>query len=1364
MSQHAAFAIARRSRFRNPLNSGKRMLGSPESSSCRVASRKEATGSNVSSVLRSSLVWCALVLGIWIGAGILAQAQFPATNVGSTSVALPITVTVSAAATTSEASAQVLTMGISGLDFQTSDTSPCNGKSAGQSCTLSVTFTPKAPGVRMGAVKLLDAGNAVLGTAFISGIGQGGLGALRPTNIGSTAFVQIVAGTGGYLDPVIDPGPALNAELYFPSSVVCDGAGNLYISDSLHNLIRKVTFAGGVGTISTIAGDGTAGYVGGDDIPASTAEVRFPGGLALDGAGNLYIADTGNNVIRMISASTGIITRVAGIGGHGFTGDGGPATAARLNNPEGVAVDANGNLWIADTDNNAIRKVSAATRNISTVAGTGAGGYSGNGGLATSAQLDGPYAVAFGNAGNWYIADAGNNVVRKVDSSNIITTVAGNGNGGITGDGGLATSADLNSPSGLAVDPAGNIYIAARSGNKDSEIRKVSASTGKITTLALNTTSLYQPVQLDGPIGLSIDGNGNLFFADSLDMQVKEIPSNFAVLDFTLQGAIRQGSLSAALTQTVENIGNAALDITGYTLPDSTALPVTPPVLQFPLKNLVVNDAKSTCTSVGANLAVNASCTYVVTFAPGTLPQLSKNSVLLSDVDVTDTAIASVAGANSPLIIRTYGTAAPLNSTTTTLPASPMTATFGTTSPLIATVTTGLNTGLLNGTVTFTDTYKGVDTVTSEPVGQVVTTTVLKETAALPISTLQVGLHSVVACYVPKPGDTHSGSCSSPDANGNATPLLLTINENTTTKVTSAPASPSALGTAVVFTATVSVPANSGQDPDSTVNFTTTVNNVTTALCNNVALSPGTVANTWTATCAPPASALVQGANLITANYLADASLLVNPSSGSMTQNVQVPSVVTLKSAPNPSNYGSPVTFTFAAAGTPAATGKVTFSYAAAGGTVTLGSSSAPTNGSWTFTTPANAPLPVGTIPITATYSGDASWAQATATLNQVVNPALTTIAFVNPPATAEVEMPVSFTVQVSSNGTTPTGNVVFFDGATQIGSPVALNASGTATLTYTFTTTSATAPHSITATYAGDANNAPPVVPITPDVINVTAIPTQTSLVQATTNGANSVPILIATVVGVDLPVQFPPTGTVVFTNGAATLGSAQLVNGVATFQPNATGVLNVIATYSPNLAPVDPLHLGSASSPLSVTNNANGFTLAATPPKLTISPTQNASVTLTITPVNGFKDTVGLGCASLPPGMTCTFSSLTVALDGANAKTITLTIDTNNPLLGGATATNTPRGNARFALASILWPFGLLSGFVLWHFRKCAALVRNALLILVFAVTAALVNGCGGIGKSSAVPGTYAIQVVGVGINSNISQYVPLTVVVTK
>jgi len=1449
MSQHSDFATSRSSQFCNQLFSKKGVLGSPEIPFRQVASDKKAKAGIVASALRSGL-GCFLALTVWLCGGSLARAQFPATNVGTTSGALPVSVTVSPSASTSEATAQVLTMGISGLDFKTSDPSPCNGKSAGQSCILSVTFTPSAPGLRAGAVQLLDNNGKVLGYTLISGTGKGGLGVLLSGNL------QIVAGDGTVTQPVSDPENALTAELFHPSSVVLDGAGSLYISDTFHYRIRKVTFSGVapniVGTISTIAGTGVQGFSG-DGGPATSAQLDTPNGLALDGAGNLFIADTGNHAIRMISAATsstpGDITTVAGILGQkslpGTIGNGGLATAATLNFPQGVAIDSVGNIWIADTGNNEIREVTAnLIINLMAGSPTGAQGSTDTGSTAT-ALLDSPWAVAVDPLGNFYIADTGNNRVLNVVGLTV-KAFAGNETQGLPTDGQSATTQALNSPSGLAIDAADNVYFTVRGGSTDSEICKVNTN-GFISTVAKNVTaaanstipaSLYAADNLFAPVGLAIDGNGNIFFADWGNYEVKEIPGNQGFLDFT-PVAVRQGQLSNPLLKTLENDGNQPLNVTGFTVVPNTNS-------SYPSINANVS---STC-SLTVPLNPDSDCSISVVFAPGISPLLPNGKTQLTTlIDATNST------PDSPLVITAYGLATNLSSTSVALPPSPMTAIYGAATPLLtATVTTGLGTQNLTGNVIFYDAYNGASSYTAIPpvtgvkVGSTVSTTVETATAGLNISALQVGVHSIYACYNQSLSDSfHSSSCSTDNGGGF---LALTVYQNTTTAL---PASvpPAIVGSTVTFTATVSATNGAGVPLTGTVDF---ILGASTPVCSGRTLSQSTP-TTWTATCST--ATLPQGNNSITAVYSGDpAEPIYGSTSKPLIQDMQSPTTATLVSSLPISNYGAPVTFTFTVAGitgTFAAPETATFSY----GNITPVKVTS-SNGTWTWTT---STLPVSTTPLTinASYPGDTNYAPAAASVSQQVNPAATTtvliapatgisglptamsatvtattgsgtptgsvtfmdgttplgsaaplvngkatlnpslplpvglnsltavysgdgndststsaavpvaispgtttIAFVNPPTTTVVEFPVSFTVQVASNGVTPTGSVVFFDESTPIGT-VAL-VGGAATLTYTFTTTSATSPHSITATYAGDANNAPPAVGILPDPITVTAIPTQTTLVQASTSGANPTLILIASVVGVDLPSQFPPTGTVVFTNGTATLGSAQLVDGVATFQPSATGALNVIATYSPTLAPVDPLHLGSASSPLSVTNNGNGFTLNATPPKLTISPTQNATVTLTITPVNGFKDTVGLGCASLPPGMTCTFSSLTTVLDGTNPNSITLTIDTNNPLLGGATAMNTPGAKARFTLASIFWPFGLLTGLLLWRFRKLSALLRNALLILVFAGTAVLVNGCGGIGKSAAVPGTYSIQVVGVGINSNISQYVTLTVVVTK
>jgi len=302
----------------------------------------------------------------------------------------------------------------------------------------------------------------------------------------AASFVYTIAGDGvaGYSG---DGGPAITADINGPRKAILDGAGDLYIADAGNNRIRKVP--AGTGIITTIAGTGIAGWSG-DNGPAASAQLNDPGGLALDSAGNLYIADTGNSRIRKIAAGTGIITTIAGTGIAGWSGDKGPAASAQLNNPASVAFDLAGNLYITDSENDRIRKVAAGTGIISTVAGTGSpicnsGPPIGDGGPATSAPICDPQGIAIDAAGNLYFADTfSSNVIRKVTASTgIITTVAGNGTLGYSGDGVPATSAELDFPYDVALDSANNLYIVEA---LSSTIRKVTASNGTISTIAGN--------------------------------------------------------------------------------------------------------------------------------------------------------------------------------------------------------------------------------------------------------------------------------------------------------------------------------------------------------------------------------------------------------------------------------------------------------------------------------------------------------------------------------------------------------------------------------------------------------------------------------------------------------------------------------------------------------------------------------------------------------------------------------------------------------------------------------------------------------------------------------------------------------------
>jgi sugar lactone lactonase YvrE len=308
-----------------------------------------------------------------------------------------------------------------------------------------------------------------------------------------------------------------------PAGVAVDAAGNVYIADQMNNRVRKVNPAG---IISTIGGTGVIGYTG-DGGPATNAKIYAPRAITTDAAGNVFFSDYGNTVIRKIS-TTGIITTVAGNGFAGFSGDGAAATNARLNYAWGVAVDGSGNLYIADQLNNCIRKVTAAGI-ISTIAGTGVPGFMGDGGPAVTARLNNPTGIAVNAAGTVYIADYANNKVRKITTAGIISTIAGVGLPafGYAGDGGPATAAHLYYPMTLAVDVPGNVYLCDRNNNC---VRKIGL-TGIINTIAGVDTAGFSGdggfaihAKLDQMTGVAVRDNGDIYIADNNNNRVRYIP------------------------------------------------------------------------------------------------------------------------------------------------------------------------------------------------------------------------------------------------------------------------------------------------------------------------------------------------------------------------------------------------------------------------------------------------------------------------------------------------------------------------------------------------------------------------------------------------------------------------------------------------------------------------------------------------------------------------------------------------------------------------------------------------------------------------------------------------------------------------
>jgi sugar lactone lactonase YvrE len=337
------------------------------------------------------------------------------------------------------------------------------------------------------------------------------------------ATIKTVAGDGG--SQLGDGGPATKAAFCGTSDVTLDASGNMYIADGGiycsgpgGYTVRKVDRHG---TITTVAGTGEAGFSG-DGGPATKAQLDVPFAVAADREGNLYITDENNYRIRKVDEE-GIITTFAGTGEGGYSGDGSPATSAQLRDPGGIAFDARGNLYVADYTS--VRKIDPSGT-ITTVAGTGELGFSGDGGPATEAKLT-AYDVALDHKGNIYICDLENQRIRKVDRDGIIHTVAGSGKKGYSGDGGPATKAALKDPWGVALDREKNVYIAD---HHNRVVRKVDPK-GTITTVAGTGEAGFNreegpatKVMLHDPIGLFVDDDsGVLYIADTLNARIRAL-------------------------------------------------------------------------------------------------------------------------------------------------------------------------------------------------------------------------------------------------------------------------------------------------------------------------------------------------------------------------------------------------------------------------------------------------------------------------------------------------------------------------------------------------------------------------------------------------------------------------------------------------------------------------------------------------------------------------------------------------------------------------------------------------------------------------------------------------------------------------
>jgi sugar lactone lactonase YvrE len=611
---------------------------------------------------------------------------------------------------------------------------------------------------------------------------------------------------------------ATNTSLYLPSGLAFDAAGDLFIADTGNHLVLEVNLAG---IISTVAGTGEQGF-GGDGGAATIALLDSPTGVAVDAAGNLFIADTHNQRIREVSGGT--IATIAGTGAKGFSGDGAAATAAALNLPTGVAVDSNGNVYIADTNNHRIREISASV--ITTVAGDGEQTYSGDGGLATAAGLDSPSGVAVDAAFNLYIGDTQNQCVRMVTfSTGIISTLIGNGVKGFNGDG-VGVTAELAGPRGVAVGANGSVYVA------DSDNQRVrSLAAGQVTTIAGNgeegytgDTGVATSAELDTPSAVAVLGS-LIALADSENQTVREVSGSAMnttagtrpgvesivlnglttnvygtgtlIATFSNGSNIATGQVtfydglgaSSAVAGTVSLSANTAVLNTSllaagpHSLVASYAGDANNPAITSGVYVLEVTPVQLTAVANAVNLLygqaipaltgtlngvlaqdtgkVTASftTTATITSAPGTYPI----AVALAGSSTGNYTVVLGSGSGSVVIAQ-----APSK---TALAASSQTPIFGTSLTLTATVASTTS-GTPSGTVSF---YNGATLLNTTPAN------LTAGVATLALTTLPVGAQSITAVYSGSTNFLASTSSAltpavlSPDFSITASPAAQTV-------------------------------------------------------------------------------------------------------------------------------------------------------------------------------------------------------------------------------------------------------------------------------------------------------------------------------------------------------------------------------------------------------------------------------------------------------------------------------------------------------------------------------------------------------------------------------------------------------------
>ncbi len=1049
--------------------------------------------------------------------GLLAQPSVRfagSTSVGFAGPTQTVSVTVLRGGTLD--SLRVRTEGSDGFDFALASGGTCLPGityAVGQQCLAAISFIPTTPGQRSGAVVLLDRSGAPLGTTFLSASATGGLHVFVPGTI------ETVAGESVWLYGG-DGAPATSEAIFLPFGVAVDASGAIFIADSSNNRIRRVDPV--TTLMSTVAGNGLIGSSG-DGGPATNASLSSPTAVAVDPAGNIFFTDSGNNIVRRIDAFTGILTTFAGTPGrHGFSGDGAPAIGATLNAPNGIAFDAAGNLYLADTGNHAIRRVDAVTGLISTVAGVpGVAGMTGDGGPATAAYLNGPWGLTVASSGEIYIADQNNQRVRRIDTAGVMSTVAGTGVAGYNNDGISATTAMLNAPGGVAVDAAGNVYIADSGNNR---VRKINHTTGVISSIAGNIGQAFSgdggpanAAGLYGPYTLALDGSGNLLIADVFHNRIRRIAANSATLQYP---PMRVGRTSPPEQQLVENDGNASMTISAVNPRSSSAL----------------DPAGTTCFSTP--LLPLDQCTVSVSFAPTSTGTL-----------VVGTALVQSDASNSPGTLNLTGQVLSVDPSTVTL--------VSVTNPIqtgsVATFNVGATSAGLTptGPVTLLDGSTVLATVTLDKNGY----------AFFSIPGLKGGQHPITASYA---GDSSNTAATSP--------VVIQIVKDPvadTATSLSASANPVTAGASLRLTAQVTTQVNGAGNGD--------IGGTMTFKDGSAVLGTGTV----TAGSAVFNTTLSTGQHSISASYAGSGAYNAS-TSPALSETVSIASSKTvLLTSANPAAAGSLLTLSATVSGTGGIPGgSVTF----ADGSINLGFAVLNAAGTATLSVPGST-WPVGTHQLTAAYAGDTNDQPSTSTsYPEVVNLAQTATVLGSSANPVGLGGAVTFTATVTGSGGTPGGSVQFLDGSSLLGTAT-LNQYGAATLT------SSALPlgtQILTAQYGGDAYDAASnSSPLTEQIQAATVSVTLTTSSNPALLGDPLT--LSATVSGTGSQ----PTGSVQFLDGSTSVGSAKVnPNGSASLAVSTLTLGNhtLVASYSG-----DKNHSAVISAPLNehlVQPTTTGFT----------------------------------------------------------------------------------------------------------------------------------------------------------------------------